>query len=184
VFVATVIARYLPYLGVGRGVFGFVAGYTVEEGLRNGHGIVLLDLLSRFVSLPHWAAAADFVLVAAAFIALSTRFAFGSASPGGRSQHIGCQARHAAILGAVVLVAISPHYPWYFSWLAPLVCVAPLASVLWLLAAAPLLAHDSVEHLVVPLIVYVPAGILAVRHLHKACVPTKSAATNAVEEPE
>ncbi len=182
-FIATGIALYLPYLGVGRGVFGFLHGYTVEEGLRNGRGIFLLDVLSRFGSLPHWAATAYFVLVLAVLTALSARFAFSGASSGSRSEHIACQARRAAVLGAVLLVAISPHYPWYFSWLAPLVCVTPLASVLWLLAAAPLLAHDSVEHLIVPLTVYVPAGILALRDLHKACVPTKSAATDALEEP-
>lgn len=182
-FVATGIALYLPYLGVGRGVFGFLRGYTVEEGLRNGHGIFLLDVLSRFVSLPHWAARAYFVLVLAVLAALSARFAFGGTPPRSRSQHIECQARRAAILGAVLLVAISPHYPWYFSWLAPLVCLAPLASVLWLLAAAPLLAHDSVTYLIVPLTVYVPAGILALRDLHKACIRTKPAATTALEEP-
>jgi alpha-1,6-mannosyltransferase len=183
VFGATGIALYLPYLGVGRGVFGFLRGYTVEEGLRSGGGIFLLDVLSRFVSLPHWAASAYFVLVLAVLAALSARFAFSGTSPRSRSQHIECQARRAAILGAVLLVAISPHYPWYFSWLAPLVCLAPLASVLWLLAAAPLLAHDSVEYLIVPLTVYAPAGVLALRDFHKACIRTTSAATNAPEEP-
>jgi len=53
VFVATRITLYLPYLGVGRGVFGFLRGYTVGEGLRNGHGIVRLDILFRFGPLPH-----------------------------------------------------------------------------------------------------------------------------------
>jgi hypothetical protein len=61
--------------------------------------------------------------------------------------------------------------------------VAPLGSVLWLLAAAPLLAHDSVGSLIVLLTVYVPAGILAVRDLHEARVGTKSAATDALEKP-
>ena len=64
------------------------------------------------------------------------------------------QARQAVILGAVLLVALSPHYPWYFGWLAPLACLAPLPSVLWMLAAAPLLAHGSFEYLAVPGAVY------------------------------
>jgi len=183
VFFATSIALYLPYLGVGRGVFGFLRGYTAEEGLRNGHGIVLLDILSRFGSLPHWAATAYYVFALVLLAALAARFAFGGVSAGSRSQHIERQARRAATLGAVLLVAISPHYPWYFSWLAPLVSVAPLGSVLWLLAAAPLLAHDSAESLAVPLTVYVPAGILAVRDLHAACVRTRSIATAAPENP-
>ena len=66
------------------------------------------------------------------------------------------QARQAVILGAVLLVALSPHYPWYFGWLAPLACLAPLPSVLWMLAAAPLLAHGAFEYLAVPGAVYVP----------------------------
>jgi alpha-1,6-mannosyltransferase len=182
-FVATGVVLYLPYLGVGRGVFGFLGGYTAEEGLRNGRGIFLLDVASRFVSLPPWSATVYFALVFALLAALSARFAFGAASPAFRSDSIECQARRAAILGTVLLVAISPHYPWYFGWLAPLVCLTPLASVLWLLAAAPLLAHGSVEYLIVPLAVYVPAGILALRDLHKARSHTRSVATNALEEP-
>jgi hypothetical protein len=75
VVVATGIALYLPYLGVGRGAFGFLRGYAIEEGLRNGHGVVLLDNLSRFGSLPHWAATAYFVFV------LVVLAAFQPASP-------------------------------------------------------------------------------------------------------
>lgn len=182
-FVATGVALYVPYIGVGRGVLGFLGGYTAEEGLRSGQGVFLLDVLSRFVSLPRWAVAAYGALVLSLLAALSVRFAFGGVASGSRSQRVECQARRAAILGAVLLVAMSPHYPWYFSWLAPMVCVAPLASVLWLLAAAPLLAHGSVEYLIVPFAVYVPAGILAVRDIHNACKGTKPAATNALEEP-
>jgi alpha-1,6-mannosyltransferase len=183
VFVATGTALYLPYLGVGRGVFGFLRGYTAEEGLRNGHGIFLLDVVSHFVSPPHWAPTVYFALVLALLAALSARFAFGGTSPASGPYSIECQARRAAILGSVLLVAISPHYPWYFGWLAPLVCLTPLASVLWLLAAAPLLAHGSVEYLIVPLAVYVPAGVLALHDLHKARIDTRSVAANALEEP-
>ena len=56
----------------------------------------------------------------------------------------------------VLLVALSPHYPWYLGWLAPLACLAPLPGVLWMLAAAPLLAHGSFEYLAVPGAVYGP----------------------------
>ena len=72
------------------------------------------------------------------------------------------QARQAAILGAVFLVALSPHYPWYFGWLAPLACLASLASLAWLLAASPLLALGPIEHLLIPVAVYIPAAALAV----------------------
>jgi hypothetical protein len=64
-------------------------------------------------------------------------------------------------------VAVSPHYPWYFAWLAPLACLAPIPSILWMLAAAPLLAHGAVETLIVPGAVYIPAAALALRDLRR-----------------
>jgi hypothetical protein len=169
-FVAAAIVLYLPYIGIGRRVLGFLPGYTSEEGLRSGQGIFLLDALSRIVPMPAWTAVVYFAVVLAILAALAYRFAFVGDAPGGPEQ----RARQAAVLGAVLLVAISPHYPWYFGWLAPLACLAPLASVLWLLAAAPLLAHGSVEYLIVPATVYVPAAALAVHDLHKARNDTKS----------
>ncbi|HEY1934265.1 MAG TPA: glycosyltransferase family 87 protein [Acetobacteraceae bacterium] len=169
-FVVTAMVLYLPYIGIGRRVLGFLPGYTTEEGLRTGQGIFLLDVLSRIVPMPAWTSAVYFVTVLTILAALACRFAFVSDAPEGPEQ----RARQAGVLGAVLLVAVSPHYPWYFGWLAPLACLAPLASVLWLLAAAPLLAHGSTEYLFVPATVYVPAAALAVRDLHKSRNATKS----------
>ena len=95
-------------------------------------------------------------------------FAFGAPLPTKPGPRVRVQARQAVILGAAVLVAVSPHYPWYFTWLAPLACLAPLPSVLWMLAAAPLLAHGAVEYLVVPGAVYGPAAILAAFDLYRS----------------
>ena len=77
------------------------------------------------------------------------------------------QAHQAVILGAVLLVALSPHYPWYFGWLAPLACLAPFPAVLWMLAAAPLLAHGAFEYLAVPGAVYGPAAALVLFELYR-----------------
>jgi alpha-1,6-mannosyltransferase len=169
-FVVAAIGLYLPYIGIGRRVLGFLPGYTSEEGLRSGQGIFLLDVLSRIVPMPAWTSAVYFAVVLAILATLACRFAFVGDAPEGPEQRAG----QAAVLGAVLLVAISPHYPWYFGWLAPLACLAPFASVLWLLAAAPLLAHGSVEYLIVPATVYVPAAALAVWDLHKSRNATKS----------
>jgi hypothetical protein len=68
----------------------------------------------------------------------------------------------------VLLVALSPHYPWYLGWLAPLACLASFASVYWLLAAAPLLALGPIEHLLIPVAVYLPAAALAVLDVHRS----------------
>jgi alpha-1,6-mannosyltransferase len=168
-FSGTLVAFYLVYAGVGWHVFGFLSGYVGEEGIADGHGLLVLDLIGHFVSLPAWAAGFYLVLVLVVLGLLGARFAFATELPAVSGAHVLLQARQAVILGAVLLVALSPHYPWYLGWIAPLACLAPLPCVLWMLAAAPLLAHGSFEYLAVPATVYVPAVILAAiglrRHL-------------------
>jgi alpha-1,6-mannosyltransferase len=44
-FVATAVACYLPYLGVGAKVLGYAGGYGDEEGYRDGRGFFLVRLL-------------------------------------------------------------------------------------------------------------------------------------------
>ena len=160
-FVVTLVCLYLPYSSVGWQMFGFVPGYVSEEGFSNGHGLFLLDLIGSVVPLPAWATRIYIALVLAVLAFLGVRFAFASELPAASGPRVMMQARQAVILGAVLLVALSPHYPWYLGWLAPLACLAPLPSVLWMLAAAPLLAHGAFEHLAVPGAVYGPAVVLA-----------------------
>ncbi len=166
-FVATIAVLYLPYLSVGWRVLGFLGGYVSEEGMQNGHGIFLLQLLASVVTLPEWAARAYVAAVLGVMTVLAAWFALGGPLPAAPGARLQVQARQAVILGAVVLVAVSPHYPWYFAWLAPLASLAPLPSVLWMLAAAPLLAHGAVETLIVPAAVYIPAAVLALVDLRR-----------------
>jgi hypothetical protein len=118
-------------------------------------------LLDHVVTLPGWAATVYIVAVAGVLGALAARFALADPLPSAPGARVTVQARQAVILGAMLLAALSPHYPWYFGWLAPLACLAPLPSVLWMLAAAPLLAHGAFEYLAVPGVVYIPAAVLA-----------------------
>jgi alpha-1,6-mannosyltransferase len=164
----TLALFYLPYVGIGWQALGYLPGYTSEEGLASGHGIFLLQLLSRLVTLPDWAGPAYLALALAVLGSLGALFAFGGKFPAAPGPRIALQSRQAVILGAVLLAAISPHYPWYFGWLAPLACLAPLPSVLWMLAAAPLLAHGAFEYLAVPGAVYGPAAVLAVFDLRRS----------------
>src|SRR5262249_42391165 len=126
-----------------------------------------------------WVTKAYILMALAVVGTLATRFAFASPLPAAPSARVTVQARHAVILGAVLLVALSPHYPWYFGWLAPLACLAPLPSVLWMLAAAPLLAHGAFEYLSIPGTVYIPATVLAViglaRRMPTSLQPLRSA---------
>ena len=173
-FIATLAALYLPYAGAGWQVLGSLGVYTHEEGFGTGHGVFLLQALATVVELPSWAFYAYAAAAVGVLAVIGWNFAFVSEQPAGVARRIEVQARQAAILGGVLLVAISPHYPWYFGWLAPLACLAPIPSVLWMLAAAPLLAHGSVEYLAVPAAVYVPAMALAVHDLYKLRAGTRT----------
>jgi hypothetical protein len=169
-FAATLVAFYLPYAGIGWQVLGYLPGYASEEGFQSGSGFFLLQLLGVVVTLPGWAAKAYIAVALGVLGLLGVWFAFCEATPAAPGARLSLQARQAAILGAAVLVAVSPHYPWYFGWLAPLACLAPLPSVLWMLAAAPLLAHGAFEYLLVPGAVYAPAAALAVFDLRRGRV--------------
>ncbi len=167
-FVLSVAAFYAPYIGIGWRVLGFLGSYVKEEHIGHGGGIFLLEVLDRVVPLPRWAAACYVVVVLAVLAVLGARCVFATALPAAPGDRAVLVARQAAILGAVLLVALSPHYPWYLGWLAPLACLASLASVTWLLAAAPLLALGPIEHLLIPVAVYVPAAALAVYDCRRA----------------
>jgi alpha-1,6-mannosyltransferase len=166
-FALAVVALYVPYVSIGDQVLGFLPGYATEEGIANGHGVFLLELLGRATALPAWSIYAYFVLVLAVLGALGLHFAFIAERPSAPDRRVVQQARQALILASVLLVALSPHYPWYLAWLAPFTCLAPQLNALWLLAAAPLLAHGSFEYLAVPGIVYGPAIVLAAYELYR-----------------
>jgi alpha-1,6-mannosyltransferase len=160
-FAVTVGLLYAPYLGVGARVFGFLPGYATQEGLVSGRGVFLLDLLRRLTPLPGWAGMAYAVALAAVLAGLALRISFGPALPAAPGARVAMLARPGAVLGAVALVGISPHYPWYFGWLVPLVCLAPSPALLYLVAGSVLLTLDPVHHLGIAALVYVPPAALA-----------------------
>lgn len=170
-FVVGLAVFYAPYLGIGWRVLGFLGGYAREEHIAHGGGIFLLEVLGRIVALPAWTVIAYGAAVLLLLAVLALRFV-ATPLPTNPGQRATVQACEAGILGAVLLVALSPHYPWYFGWLAPLACLAPLASIAWLLAAAPLLALGPIQHLLVPTAVYGPAAVLALRDFHRT--PSRS----------
>lgn len=167
-FAATVALLYLPYLGVGWKVLGFLPGYGGEEGIRSGGGIWLLAGIADLVPLPGVAAPAYLLAAGLALAALACWIAFRRhpAHPG-RDAVQTCG--DAATLAACAVAVISPHYPWYFVWLALPACVCPRASVIWLSVAPLILYLDPLhERFVWPSLVYLPALVLAVRDLRRA----------------
>ncbi len=133
-FVATVSILYLPYLGVGRAVFGFLPGYVAEEGLGNGHGVFLWSLLQ--IKLDSATAASVYLPFAAAVLVGLTLWAqFGRPSSTMRSAAI---LRASVLLSALTLL-VSPHDPWYFAVLIPFLCFRFSWAHFWLTGACMLM---------------------------------------------
>jgi alpha-1,6-mannosyltransferase len=128
-FAASLALIYLPYLGVGTKVFGFLGGYVAEEGFAQGSGIFLWQLAGTVLHLPAHAFSFYFPLAAVMMAAL------GLAVPALRREPKADVAA-AMALAVTFMVLFSPHYPWYFAWLIPLVCVRPRAAVIYLTCAA------------------------------------------------
>jgi len=131
-FAAVVVAAYLPYLGVGSRVLGFLPTYFAEEKLASGSGFWALDLLGRAVPVP-----------VAAYLAVAATVMAGLA--------IGALRRPAdpvsgmpwaTALGTAAVLFASPHYAWYFVWLVALLCVAPWWPAFWPPLTAVLLYWD------------------------------------------
>jgi alpha-1,6-mannosyltransferase len=100
-FVTVIIVAYLPYIGIGRRVLGFLPGYVAEENFASGSGFWLVDLVRRAVpvSLAAYLTVAAIVLGALAIGALQR-------APNLRS----CVVWSTALATAALFFA-SPHYP-------------------------------------------------------------------------
>lgn len=158
---AAVLVAYLPVIGVGRAVLGFLPGYANEEGLENGSGFFLWNLLKSMAPpigdlgvLPYLALAGAAVAALATYIVLSDRAA---------KHYIGS----AMALAVATTILLSPHYPWYFAWIVPLLCFAPYPSVLYMTVASPLLyfvpgGPDPHGHrMIVDWVIYGPFAVIA-----------------------
>ncbi|MGC2629816.1 MAG: glycosyltransferase 87 family protein [Rhodomicrobium sp.] len=163
-FAVTALALYLPYVGAGRKVFGFLGGYAGEE-FGAGDGIYIVAVLNQLgfgaAALPVFAA-----LAALALFTLAWRTGF-------RADPEKLDLRGAFAIAVTSTVLFSPHYAWYFLWLVPFLCFFPRPSVFWLTLSAPALyrtnfwppsvAEFSLE--------YVPFAILLVAENLRLFVP-------------
>jgi hypothetical protein len=128
-FGLSVAVFYLPYLGAGAKIFGFLGGYVGEEGLDQGSGIFLWQLAGSMLRLPGHAFPFYFPFAALIMAALAAAAVFLR------------RERNADLLAALVLaiafmILFSPHYSWYFAWLIPFACIYPLAGLIYLTCAA------------------------------------------------
>jgi alpha-1,6-mannosyltransferase len=130
---ATAVITYVPFIGAGSAVLGFLPGYVQEEGLQSGSGFFLWNLLKSMLPplgalgvLPYLTFAAAIMAALAFAIVWRDRSADRFIAP----------AMTLAVAGTVLF---SPHYAWYFAWIVPFLCYALRPSVLYLTVAAPLL---------------------------------------------
>jgi hypothetical protein len=136
---AVVAVGYAVYSSVGMKVFGFLSGYSKEEGLDSGARYFLLELAQKVRGL-EWLPVSVYLLFCVAvmggisvwawryatvetFGEVKSRFSAGtterkaSASP--------AYLRAAMMLGFAMMLLFSPHYAWYIVWLIPLFALTP-----------------------------------------------------------
>jgi alpha-1,6-mannosyltransferase len=132
---ATIALCYLPYLGVGRGVLGFVTttGYLGEEGFADGGGFWLVALIRAMLGNVPGLTIAYLLAAAGVMVWLGVRASWCTdRTPGTSLQDI------AALLMAGMF-ALSPNYPWYFLIVAPFTVVGGGAPAWAMTLVAPLL---------------------------------------------
>ena len=124
--VVTIVAGYLPYLGVGPlGVIGFIPGYARERGIVSGEQFFLLGLVNRLagIKLPSWI----FVLFAGAVLLSLALWAVFRQEHDDRDY-----LKRSLVLGTAFMALFAPHFPWYFAWLILLLCFIPSIPVFYL----------------------------------------------------
>lgn len=130
-FAGTLALAYVPYLGAGGNLFGFLRAYVQEEGfIQSGARYFLLDALRQIVQIPTMVflvfGAACLITVAAWQMIKVKRDALDVS-------------RAAMVLIGTYLLLTTPRYAWYYMWLVPFLCFAPRLGWMYLACASVLL---------------------------------------------
>ena len=154
---------YALYNSAGVHVLGFLPSYGQEEGFVSGTGIWALAGRATLITLPSSIALIYVAVVAMACLVLAVGILWQQA-PANDAQAL---CRDTGLLGAAAMAANSPHYHWYFAWLALPAVVAPSRTLLWLATAPLLLIEEPVpgDRFFWPSLVYVPAILLLLADL-------------------
>jgi hypothetical protein len=126
---------YAVYSSVGMGVFGFLSGYTKEEGIDSGARYFLLELVQHVKGLAGVPVSAYMLFCVAVMGGISVwawRYAtvedFKRGFPSGMTNEkveTPAYLRAAMMLGFAMMLLFSPHYAWYIVWLVPLFVLTP-----------------------------------------------------------
>jgi MFS family permease len=161
-FATAIIIGYLPFITAGSRVLGFLPGYAGQEGLdADGEGFYLLGVLRLL--LPPAALSARAYIVGSGAVLAALGAAVFFRHRGARPSIIA-----AGVLATALMILLSPHYPWYFSWLILFACFAWSFALLWLTNACMLLYLipgyvfvQSDQRLAIESIIYGPFVALA-----------------------
>jgi alpha-1,6-mannosyltransferase len=137
VVIAIIALCYLPYLSAGWGVFGFLTkGYLTEEGVISGNDLWLLSVW-RLVFGAH---SGDVIAYAA--LAISILLLIGLSAARRPNRTIASSLADTNMLLLVVLLLLSPNYPWYFLAIVPFAALCGNAPT-WVLSIGALLLTDE-----------------------------------------
>ena len=134
------VFSYACYARVGWLVFGFLGGYVQEEGVQTGTRYFFLQLVQHLPKLQHVSVNVYLSSVFLVFTALAF-WSWKAANPeanraqssfGTRTFRLPGSASflpEALLLSFALMLAFSPHYPWYIAWLIPFGVLLPNAPV-------------------------------------------------------
>jgi alpha-1,6-mannosyltransferase len=166
--ICTVAALYACYSGVGWRVLGFLPSYTTEEGLSSGSGFWILRLLGTLGPLPSFASVVYVSMCSLGLGATAFWIAFRQHPPTVPNEDAIRVCGNVSILAAATMMAMSPHYPWYYAWLALPSVIKPWRSVIFLSAASVFLYSDPFHACIaIPTLVFVPTLLLAAYELNQ-----------------
>lgn len=130
-FVVTVALAYVPYLGAGRNLFGFLNGYIEEEGfVHSGARYFALYVLRRLVAIP---TEAFLIFAGTCLLTGLLWWCFKS------KRNVVDVARGATAVIGLYLILTTPRYAWYYAWMIPFLCFAPRMGWFYLTCAPALL---------------------------------------------
>ena len=142
VMLGLALLAYLPYLGVGRGVLGFLPSYAQEEGINTGTRFFLLAFVNRSLHTalgpPVYLCACAVALAALSWWAYTRQLGpenFAARLPENTTDGARRLIFSSLVLAAALNLCFSPHYPWYFLWLLPMLTLVPWRPAFYLVLA-------------------------------------------------
>jgi alpha-1,6-mannosyltransferase len=163
---AVILGCYSIYIDVGQNVLGYLPTYSQREGLTTSGGIWLLAGLGKLIALP---SNDTLIIYATATVAIFCVIIVAILRQPRPANDVQALCRDTALLATAATAAVSPHYHWYFAWLALPAVIAPSRALLWLATMPFLLIDEPIpgDRFFWPSLIYVPAVLLLLVDLRR-----------------